>query len=793
VNNEPTPPAEENPARYGEETSIGEYLTILLDEWRTLAIPFALVMVAAVAYLITAVPSYVSSGVLQVSTSDNSGANALMEITGIGSPSPVETEVEILRSRYIVGQAARELGLNLTKRIPAVTLDVKVSVGGRSPLDPDLVALRRVVRDVRVDDWVESHVGASFAFREAGVVDVRLGGDAPVAVSPGGRFDGRGLHFELSRGQGPPAGSVVEVEIVPDDKIVEDLLETVSVEAIGGRKETNLVRISATDVDRAMARDLVNAIMAAYMDFALEWRTMRADKSASFIEGQLEAIRVSLESSEHDLQAFLEETGAVLLPDQARELIRTGAELELELRKVRIQEELFGVVASEIARASKKGGPVPLSGDFLFDDELLGQAIGALNELELKRQTLLVEVTPTHPELLRLEDEIGRVRGQVLELVSASRDRIGERRKGIGRAMDEIQVQLSSFPDKERRMASLRRKLEVSQQLYTFLMTKLEESRIVKASTTTDKRIIDRATTPFRKDRPRRVTTLVLAACMGLLLGVGAVFLRRAVDPRIRDEEEAKSLAGLPVYGVVPNFKILGLGGSGLPLIQDIWAAPKGPGAESFRTLRTNVEFSQVEDKPLKVVQVTSSEPSEGKSTVIANLAIALAKSGHKVLVVDLDLRRPVQHTIWALPRSPGISDALVGRAKLTVRSLETWGVDVIPAGNEPPESQRLLASDGLRDMVARWREHYDYVLLDTPPLLVADSLVVSRICDMLLFVVRPRVCRRAALRLSGQTHRRMDLVKGMVINGVATRRGGYYHYYRGSYYGSRTTDTQES
>jgi succinoglycan biosynthesis transport protein ExoP len=200
-----------------------------------------------------------------------------------------------------------------------------------------------------------------------------------------------------------------------------------------------------------------------------------------------------------------------------------------------------------------------------------------------------------------------------------------------------------------------------------------------------------------------------------------------------------------------------------------------------------------VGDKPLQVVQVTSSEPGEGKSTVIANLSVALSKAGHRVIVVDLDLRRPVQHRFWGVPRAPGLTDHLVGRATLPVIDVPKWGIRVVPAGHEPPESQRLLASENLAALVARWRTEYDYILLDTPPLLVADSLVVSRLSDMVLFVVRPRLCRRAAIKMAGQTCRKMDIVRGMVINGILTRRGGYYHYYRGSYYGSKTTDTQES
>jgi capsular exopolysaccharide synthesis family protein len=784
----PQPRGAGGPGR--EIATIGEYLTILLDEWRTLVAPFLLVVAAAVAYLATAVPVYSASGVMQVSATDESGALQLFDVAGLGRPSPVETEVEILRSRRIVGKAARKLGLALSLPQARITLDFNVSLKGASPVDPALLELRRAVRNLSVAESHDLPVPAVFTPAADGGLRARLG-DAgrETTVPPGGTFDQDGVRFEWDGAAGPPAGRSLEVGIVPDGMLVASLLERLTVESIGGRKETNLVRLTALDQDRSAARDLVNAVMEAYMEFALEWRTLRADRSAAFIEGQLEAIRQGLEKSETELQSFLEESGAVLLPEQAKELIRAGAELDLELRKVRIQEEILSAVAGEITRANTRGGPVSLTGDFILEDQLLGKAIGALNELELKRETLLTSTTETHPEALRLADEIRRVRGQVLEFVKSSRDRTAERRRSIGAALDGIQAQLATFPDKERQMAAHRRGLEVSQELYAFLMTKLEESRILKASTTTDKRIIDLATTPFRRHQPRRATTLALAGILGLLLGVGAVFLRRAADPRLRDEEEAKQAAGLPLYGVIPDLKTLGIGGD----VGDLWKAPKGPAAEAFRTLRTNVEFAQVGDKPIRVIQVTSSEASEGKSTVISNLAVALSKAGHRVLIVDLDLRRPVQHRIWAVPRAPGISDHLAGRGALGVREANGWQVDVVPAGNEPPESQRLLASDRLATLVAEWRANYDYVLLDTPPLLVADSLVVSRLSDMVLFVIRPRVTRRAALRLASQTHERMELVKGLVINGVATRRGGYYHYYRGSYYGSKTTDTQES
>jgi capsular exopolysaccharide synthesis family protein len=773
-----------------ENVSISDYLMILLDEWRTLALPLLLVIAGAVAYLLLAVPSYRARGVIQVSSDDPTGAGRLLELTGMGRPCPVETEVEILRSHRIVAKACRELGLQLGCEIPRLTFDLGVSLGGESPLAEKLHRLRRSLKEVRVEDRIESSTEAVFSATEGGDLSIDfLDGSKPALAESGENFSARGISLSVEPAIELRSGERLEVSILPDDMLVASMLEKLHVESIGGRKETNLVRVSAVHADRTVARDFVNALMDSYMGFALEWRTLRADRSASFIEKQLDAIRQNLEGAEQELQDFLEQSGAIALDEQAKELIRGGVQLDLELRKVRIQEDLLSSVTADIRRANRRGGPVSLTGDFLFEDQLLAEAIGALNELEIKREMLLAEVTETHPEVVRLHEEIRRVRDQVLEYVSSSRDRIREKRKQTAEALDGIQQKLAGFPDNQRRMAGIRRKLDVSQELYGFLMTKLEEARILKASTTTDKRVIDRATTPFRRSSPRMMLTLAFAGFLGLLLGVGAVFLRRAADPRIRDEEEAKELSELPLYGVIPDLKDLGSPGS----VDRVWDSPKGPAAESFRTLRTNVEFAQVGETRLQVLQVTSSEASEGKSTVLSNLAVALAKAGHSVLVVDLDLRRPVQHRIWSLPRTPGISDHLVGRARIALRRSDQWEISAVTAGNEPPESQRLLASDRLAELIAGWREEYDYVLLDTPPLLVADSLVISRLSDMMLFVVRPRTSRRAALRLAQQTHSRMEVVKGLVINGVTTRRGGYYHYYRGSYYGSRTTDTQES
>jgi tyrosine-protein kinase Etk/Wzc len=773
--------------------SIAEYLAVLLDDWRIVAGCAAGSLGIAVLFLLLSVPTYNATGVIQVSSSDTSAAGEILDLA-TGQPSSVETEMEILRSRRIVRKAIRQLSLNIVQHLPSFTTDLDVSLRGKSPLSPELVALRRSVSEIEIADWHEAPLAASFRFDDGGV-SVRLAEGDAVKVPFGGNFEAKGVSFKIGKKNQGLLGKTVEATLIPFDIAVEYITAGMSISILGGRrKDTNLVKVGYESPDRVIARDLVNAVMDAYKSFSLDWRTLSANRSAAFIEKQLEAIRTSLDRTDRDLEAFVRDNGAVFLPEQAKELITTGTQLDLEMRKADIQQQLLKMAASGITRAERKGTASALTSDFLFEDELLARAIGTLNEMEMKHETLLADVTVIHPEVRRLEKEISNVRGQTKELVTASLQRVKKRQKAMAESLEGIQDELKAFPSKERQMAVLRRNQEVTQDLYKFLLTKLEEARLVKESTTTDKRVIDRATTPFRHSRPRRQTTLLLAAILGLLLGVGVVFAKRAIDPRVRDEEEAKLLWGaMPLYGAVPDLNVLGLLSRRQNILSIIWESPKGPAAESFRNLRTNVEFTQVGEDPIKVIQITSSEASEGKSTVLANLAVALAKAGHKVLIADLDLRRPSQHRLFQAPRIPGISDHLVGRAEITIHPIGAYGLDFVPAGNEPPESQRLLASSALEKLIRTWRESYDYVLLDTPPLLVADSVVISRLSDMVVFVVRPRHCRREILKLARGAQQRMEQVKGLVINGVATRRGGYYHYYRGSYYGSKTTDTQET
>jgi capsular exopolysaccharide synthesis family protein len=198
-----------------------------------------------------------------------------------------------------------------------------------------------------------------------------------------------------------------------------------------------------------------------------------------------------------------------------------------------------------------------------------------------------------------------------------------------------------------------------------------------------------------------------------------------------------------------------------------------------------------------RIVQVTSSQPAEGKSTVISNLAVALSKAGASVLVVDLDLRKPVQHRVWGMRRSPGYADLVAKgegpkQAVAALQKRKDFDINVLTAGTKLPDSLRVLMNQNLESMLVYWSERYDYVLVDSPPAFVADTTVVAKHADLVLVVARPGVVERGNVKQALESLGRVDAAKGLVLSAVERKHAEYYYgnaYYYQQSYGSPSSD----
>ncbi|WP_158590163.1 polysaccharide biosynthesis tyrosine autokinase [Amnibacterium setariae] len=288
---------------------------------------------------------------------------------------------------------------------------------------------------------------------------------------------------------------------------------------------------------------------------------------------------------------------------------------------------------------------------------------------------------------------------------------------------------------------------------------------------------IDPATAPSTPSSPNVPLNLGIAAILGLAVGLGIAVLRDRLDTRIRDREEAGALVAAPVLGEIledpraASRPLVAVGGD------------DSPGAEAYRTLRTNLEFLDFDKRPRSIV-VTSSIPREGKTLSVVNLAAVTAEAGHSVVVVDADLRRPQVGRYFGLEDRVGLTDVLLGTVRLD-DAIQQWGGPqgplVLPAGRIPPNPSELLQSEAMRELIEQLEARYDVVLIDTPPLVpVSDAAILTRRTGGALLLAASRRTRKADLRRAAANLAQVDgRLLGVVLTMVAGRDSAAYSYER--------------
>ncbi len=770
--------------------------------WGVASFAFFAALTPIAVYAMLAVPTYAARGTVQVS-SGGSSLNPLLEIAGADGPSEIETEVEIVRRREMVLEVLKHLRLDVVdpKAARSITTDLSITKGETSPVTAELRRVRSSISAIAIDPFRVHPLPVAFHGVDLESVEVTIGGPEhgrTHLVQVGEPLVDEAVTFTLSDVPVDP-GASVEVELVPDGPLLEDAMARLRVAAVGtARKATNLVEVSYTHTDREIAQAVVQGLMQRYLDESLSWQRLSASSASEFIAQQLESASARLQQEENALRKFAESERAVQLDTQAQITIQNSANLEAERLKVELQERAIGSV---LAGMKKKGAAssANLTANF-FDDPILAASVGTLTENETKLAVLRATLTPDHPQVQQLEAEVSLQRTEISRLMRSAQKNLSSRRAQLQHEIDDAMGALAAYPDKELQLARHMRDVEVNQRLYAFLLEKHQESEILEASTTTDKRIVESAALPHQQDSPRRAKLFTTGLLGGVFCSLFAVYLVGALQRRIDTVKDLKTIAPYAVYGTVPGVENAKKAERLTPT--EIWSNPHDGPSEAFRALAASVSLAPAVPGRGRIVQVTSSQPGEGKSTIIANLAVALSKAGHRVLLIDLDLRRPVQHRGFKVVRGPGYADLISkgGGPKQVAELLQNVSdcdMQILTAGSKLPDTLGAVMTPSLPGLLAHCAERYDYVLVDSPPAFVADTSVISRHADLLLMVGRPGVAERATTRQAVDLLARIDVAKGLVLNGVTRRHdessyGSSYYSYR-SRYGEGPTTTAKS
>jgi len=445
----------------------------------------------------------------------------------------------------------------------------------------------------------------------------------------------------------------------------------------------------------------------------------------------------------------------------------------------------------------------------LFQNQAASELLRSLDEANSARSDLLKQRTMQDPDVIVLTDRIHDIERQLRSTALTYLQGLTAQVRSYDKTLAQFGAQLESIPAKEVEQARLKRQTDVLTTVFQDLNNRLQEARILEAVDDASVRVVDPAILPSEPVKPRPILNLLLGLVLGTMLGVGLAFMREYMDDTVHTREDIQlATRGAPILGLIPRIREASGNGRGRPVTVTADGAamlgarlvtgrdPRNPVSEAYRSLRTNLTFSNP-DRPPRTIVFTSPLPQDGKSTSTSNLAITLAQQGIRTLLVDADLRRGVLHTVFGVERDPGLTTALAGECNIdeAVREIdlgESGTLHFLPSGPYPPNPAEVLGSEKMRRMLETLEEGYELILLDSPPLtVVTDAAVLGTKADGVVLVARANATEKGALTYAVEQLGNVRApILGVVLNDVDFRRDsrysssyGRYGYYYQHYY----------
>jgi tyrosine-protein kinase Etk/Wzc len=747
--------------------------------WLILSLP-VLAVAAAIVFIVMATPVYEGVAVVRIDQ-ERSNLAVLDALQELSTGSQINTEMAELRSRSRAEDVVEALHLNAELRKPRRV--------ARARLFSDLRSTRTAPA---AHYQLMRTAGGAFQLHGAGVSQV---------VRVGERVRVPGLSFVLA----PAAAQHEQIELR-----VRSFFEAVRIlrrhfGVARPDREANILEVHYEGTDKDLAQRVPNELARQFIVNRNEVRKTQARSTVRFLREQIDTLGVQLGAAEKGLLAFREKQRVISPQAEGETQVTRLVEFQADRDRLDAERRSLASILAQSGQTENVADVRRLIGfPTLLRNPAASELLRSVNELENQRAELLNNRTMADPDVSALTQRIRQADGQLRALTETHLEALTQQIASLDASLSQFTTELNRIPAKEIQLARLRRQTEVTEEIYTELQTRLQEAQIAAAVEDPSVRVLDPAIVPLRPIKPNKPLSLVLALLLGLLLGTAIAFAREQVDSTIRSREELQELSGsVPVLGMVPRIQLAGaqrrfgrrrlaVAGNG-DLATDLRRTTagrdaRGPVAEAYRTLRTNIAFTQP-DAPAKVLVVTSALPGEGKSTSACNLALTLAQQGLRVILIDGDMRRGTLHKALGAGDEPGMSNVMLGRVALSQAlqhvELDGIGLDFLPTGTLPPNPAELLGSARAVQLLEDLKPSYDAVIVDSPPLnIVTDAAIIGSRADGVLLVARSGITERAAYRHAlEQLEAVRARVLGCVLNDVSPSNAGYYGRKGAEYY----------
>jgi succinoglycan biosynthesis transport protein ExoP len=553
-------------------------------------------------------------------------------------------------------------------------------------------------------------------------------------------------------------------------------------------RNSRLVDIRFASPNPRTAAMVANTIAKGYIEQNLEYKFLSTREASDWLSGQMAEQRKRLEDSEQALQRYREQGNAVSLEDRQNIVVQRLTDLSTaytQARTTRIEKEaLYNQLANlQSSRGALDSFPAVLANTFI--QGLKTQ----LSDLQRQQAQMGEKLGENHPDMVKLASAIAntqaRIDGEIGKVVQSVRSEFLSAQAQERSLSAELETQKSDALALNRtgiEYSVLKRDADSNKQIYESLMQRAKETGISGELKTSNVRVVDEAQQPRSPVRPRKGVNLLLSLFGGVMAGLGLVFLLEFVDSRIKDPDEIQNRLGIPFLGIVPGLDLKEMEVE--PLLD---SGTPAHFSEAYRGIRTNLVFSS-EEAGSRAIVVTSTQPSEGKTIVAANLAISLAQTGQRVLLIDCDMRKPRQQQVFGAKDLVGLSGVLAGTGKISdaVQRTGRKSLWLLPAGSLPPNPAELLGTERFKQLLKTLRQEFDWTIIDSPPVMaVTDAAVIAHLATGVVFVVGcEQTSRNLALRAIRQLVAAKATFLGGILNRVDLQRNPYYysHYYKREY-----------
>ncbi len=755
-----------------EGLNIRTELEKYLIHWKWFVLGAILAVAGALAFLRYSTPHYSVSSTILIKDEKKGGGMAelaMLEEIGMlkGGANNIDNEIEILKSRKLIGDVIKELDLNqsfftvgrVKKREIYSELPFQLDFTDKDPLfyTRDTI-FTLVLKNTTEFELLHKNEQSSEVYSFNTTVESSIGSFTITLVD--------------SIGVQPLINIPIEVRIHSLDHTIDGYIRNVTIAPVN--KNASVLKLSMKGPIKGKLEDFLNLLVTEYNKQTISDKNLVSKKTKDFIEGRLAVIGKDLGTVDNQVEDYKKEQEVIDLNTEAELFLTRGSENNAQIIGIETELQLAKWINQSLEKDTKE--PEILASNLSKDPAIAGAIIG-YNELILQRNKLKISSGSRNPILLDLESQISNIKSGLKQSLVNYESSLQLTLTQLKKEEEKINNKILALPGKERIFLNIKRQQLIMSELYSFLLKKKEETAISLASSVANAKIIDRAYGSNVPVSPKKSIILLAALILGMIIPFVILYIRDLLDNKIHNKKQLEELIPIPILGDIP------LNTTDRKIFDT--ASDRSGTAEAFRLARTNIDFIlSGKEKKGKTIFITSTIGGEGKTFISMNMAMALAISGKKVLLIGADLRNPKLGEYLDIPARPGLANYLsnpsLSSEDMIFNITEYENLDMMLSGVIPPNPAELLMNNRFEELFTKVQEQYDYILVDTAPIsLVTDTLLIAKHADMFVYVTRANYLDKRMLEIPKSLYNEKRLPNmAVLLNGVNINGFGYGYGY---------------